>query len=117
AAMGAGAIGARATPMAYGSGRGEEPPAQPWGNSSGGFQGRSPLGMPQTAASMPPAQPMPPPAAQPAPQRSGGGFLKGAMAAAAGVAGGVLMADTIRGMFGGSSAHAAGSNTGANDQG
>ncbi len=31
----------------------------------------------------------------------GGGFLKGALGAAAGVAGGVLLADSIRGLFGG----------------
>ena len=36
------------------------------------------------------------------PQRGGGGgFLKGAMATAAGVAGGMLLADSIRGMLGG----------------
>ncbi len=31
----------------------------------------------------------------------GGGFLKGALGAAAGVAGGVLLADSIRGLFSG----------------
>jgi hypothetical protein len=35
------------------------------------------------------------------PPRGGGGFLKGAMATAAGVAGGMLLADSIRGMLGG----------------
>jgi len=45
---------------------------------------------------------------QPAPtqQGGGGGFLKGAMATAAGVAGGMILADSIRGMLGGSSASA-----------
>ncbi|WP_158810576.1 DUF2076 domain-containing protein [Beijerinckia sp. L45] len=35
-------------------------------------------------------------------QASGGGFLHGALGAAAGVAGGVLLADSIKGLFGGS---------------
>lgn len=39
-------------------------------------------------------------------QPSGGGFLRGALSTAAGVAGGVLMADSIRSLFSGS--HAAG---------
>lgn len=106
-ALGAGAIGARANPMVYG--QQEQPAAQPWGNASTGFQGRG-AGAPQTVASMPPAQAVPPVAQ---PQRSGG-FLKGAMAAAAGVAGGVLLADSIRGMFGGSSAQASQSNNAGN---
>lgn len=51
-----------------------------------------------------------PPAQQPGPwggpgvgqaPSQGGGFLKGALGAAAGVAGGVLLADSIRGLFGG----------------
>jgi hypothetical protein len=37
-----------------------------------------------------------------APPQAGGGFLKGALGAAAGVAGGVLLADSIRGLFHGS---------------
>jgi len=36
-----------------------------------------------------------------APQAGGGGFLKGALGAAAGVAGGVLLADSIRNLMGG----------------
>lgn len=35
------------------------------------------------------------------PQAQGGGFLRGALGAAAGVAGGVLAADALRGLFGG----------------
>ncbi len=35
-----------------------------------------------------------------APMGGGGGFLQGALGAAAGVAGGVLLADSIRGLFG-----------------
>ncbi len=39
--------------------------------------------------------------AAPQQQAGGGGFLKGALGAAAGVAGGVLLADSIRGLMGG----------------
>jgi hypothetical protein len=55
----------------------------------------SPWGQPQQAGY---GAPM----AQPAPA-SGGGFMKSAMATAAGVAGGMLLADSIRGMMGGHS--------------
>lgn len=41
------------------------------------------------------------------PQRAGGGFLQSAMATAAGVAGGMLLANSISSMMGGSSAEAA----------
>ena len=47
--------------------------------------------------------------AQPAPemqQPAGGGFMRSAMTTAAGVAGGMLLAEGIRNMLGGSSAHA-----------
>ncbi len=55
-------------------------PSGPWGQqaSVGGWAGANQAGAPQ-----------------------GGGFLKGALGAAAGVAGGVLLADSIRGLFGG----------------
>ncbi len=46
-------------------------------------------------------QPQPGPWSQSAPPAAGGGFLKGALGAAAGVAGGVLLADSIRGLMGG----------------
>lgn len=93
--FGGGAGAAR--PAAGGSvptfGGGGAPARQsPWGaqagNQSSGFQGSST-----------PQQPM----AQPAPARSGGGFLAGAMTTAAGVAGGMLAADAIRNMMGGGS--------------
>jgi uncharacterized protein len=71
-------VGARATPSVYD--RRED--------------GRSPW-----AQSPPPAQ------AQPAPAASGGGFMRSALATAAGVAGGVLVADSLRNMLGGG-AHA-----------
>ena len=55
-------------------------------------------------------QPPPPQAQAPAPSSSGG-FFRSAMAAAAGVAGGVLLSDSIKGMMGGghSDTHQAGS--------
>jgi hypothetical protein len=64
-------------------------------------------------ANAPPPQPYapqqayaPPPAAGPwgpPPSSSGGGFLQSALTTAAGVAGGVLAADSLRGLFGGHS--------------
>ena len=72
-------VGARATPSAYDS-RGD---------------GRSPW-----------SQSAPPPQAQPAPAAaSGGGFMRSALTTAAGVAGGMLVADSLRNMLGGG-AHA-----------
>jgi hypothetical protein len=55
----------------------------------------------------------PPPSPQPPPASSGGGFMRSALATAAGVAGGVLIADTLRNMLGGG-AHAS-QNPGAAD--
>jgi uncharacterized protein len=72
-------VGTRATPSAYDS-RGD---------------GRSPW-----SQSAPPQQPQPAPAAS-----SGGGFMRTALTTAAGVAGGMLVADSIRNMLGGG-AHA-----------
>ncbi len=66
---------AQPAPAAPGNWGGQQPQAGPWGQQGGN---------------------------QFAPQAaSGGGFLKGALGAAAGVAGGVLLADSIRGMMGG----------------
>ncbi len=63
---------------------------------------------PQQQASAPQQSYAPPPAPSAAPspwgapqQPQGGGFLRNALGAAAGVAGGVLLADSLRGMFGG----------------
>ena len=65
----------------------------------------------QPAYAPPPQQPEPAPSPWGAPQQpQGGGFLKNAMGAAAGVAGGVLLADSLRGLFGGG--HNAGSSLG-----
>lgn len=106
----AGTIGARANPMVYGEGGSQ--PAQPWGNASAGYQGRPATQQGSASGPPPQAQPIPHPA-EAAPQRSGGGFLRSAMAAAAGVAGGVLMADSIRGMFGGGHANASTGSSGS----
>lgn len=43
-----------------------------------------------------------------APQQQGGSFMRTALSAAAGVAGGMLLADGIRSMMGGNAAHASG---------
>ena len=72
--------------------RDDEPsrPASPWANS-----GRS------GSRTVPPQQVPPMPQSQPqAQQRSGGGFLKSAMATAAGVAGGMILMDSIKNMMG-----------------
>ena len=70
-------VGARATPSAY-----EGRTSSPW-----------------TQQGAPPPQQQ-----QPAPAASGGGFLRSALTTAAGVAGGMLVADSLRNMLGG--AHA-----------
>lgn len=59
----------------------------PWGNQAQGGWAQQQPGPSQAGYAAAPAQ--------------GGGFLKGALGAAAGVAGGVLLADSIRGLFGG----------------
>ena len=71
-------VGSRATPSAYG----------------GRDEGRAPW-----------SQSQPPPQASPAQPAASGGFMRSALATAAGVAGGVLVADSIRNMLGGG-AHA-----------
>ena len=85
---------------------GGSPPPQPPRSSvpQGGAWQQQPPPQPQQGYGQPypPQQPQGGPwggAQAAAPQ--GGGFLKGAMGAAAGVAGGVLLADSIRGLFGG----------------
>lgn len=72
-------IGARATPPAYEN-------RSPWSQGP--------------AQQQPMAQQAAPPAS--------GGFMKSAMATAAGVAGGMLLAESVRNMMGGNSAHASG---------
>lgn len=71
-------IGSRSAP-AYGERGGSEPGGSPWGQRAGG-------GFGQQGAQA---------------QGGGGGFLKGAMTTAAGVAGGMLLANSISGMMGG----------------
>jgi hypothetical protein len=85
-------VGTRATPSAYDRG--------------GSYEDRPPFGdrrpSPQDAPQSPPPQ------AGPSPW-GGGGFLKSALATAAGVAGGMVLADSIRGMMGGAHASPASS--------
>ena len=87
--------------------RGPEPPPRPGGPWGGAAQGEPPQqqswGAPQQSWGGPPP---PPQQAGPwggAPQQQGGGstFLKGALGAAAGVAGGALLVNSLSGMFGG----------------
>jgi hypothetical protein len=79
-------------------GAGAPPPRGP---APGAWQQQPPQGFGQQ--NYPPPQGFSPgPWGQAAPPQ-GGGFLKGALGAAAGVAGGVLLADSIRGLFGGHS--------------
>jgi hypothetical protein len=68
----------------------------PWGSQPAPGYGSGPRDTPAA-----PMGGQPPPAASP-----GGGFLKGAMATVAGVAGGMLLAESVRNMLGGSSANA-----------
>jgi hypothetical protein len=85
-------------------------PAQPYGQPGypqGGAQSGYPQGGPWGAAptggpayGQPPGYPPQQQGYAPPQQAAaGGGFLKGALGAAAGVAGGVLLADSIRGLF------------------
>ena len=73
-------------------------PAGPWGRSgpqAPAYDGGYTRGAPQPGPWSQPAQP-----SYAAPQQSrGGGFLAGAMTTAAGVAGGMLMADAVRSLF------------------
>ncbi|MBV8566571.1 MAG: DUF2076 domain-containing protein [Methylobacteriaceae bacterium] len=85
-----------------------------FGGSQPASRGSVPSYAPQPTYTPPPSYAPPPNyAPQPAsgpwaqPQSSGGSFLKGALGAAAGVAGGVLLADTVRDLFAGHSATAA----------
>jgi len=65
-----------------------------WGAAPQQPQQGGPWGAPQP-------QQQPGPWGAPQPQAQGGGFLKGALGAAAGVAGGMLLADSIKGLMGG----------------
>lgn len=55
-------------------------------------------------------------APQQQPAQGGGGFLKGALGAAAGVAGGMLLADSIRGLFHGQGSNSLGIGSGLGQQ-
>ncbi len=63
------------------------PPANPWGRND--------------AAPQAPGYAQQPPQAFGQPQAGGGSFLKGALGAAAGVAGGMMLANSLSGLFGG----------------
>jgi hypothetical protein len=104
----------------------DEPALSPWGNQpaagqpsarnqrSSGFQGAQPVsergGMIGSRQSQPMQQPpqqvpyQPPMQQQPA---QGGGFFRSALATAAGVAGGMVLANSLGGLFGGNTAQAA----------
>ncbi|PWB81129.1 MAG: DUF2076 domain-containing protein [Methylocystaceae bacterium] len=82
----------RPAPPPPGYGQPAYPPQQPGGPWGAGPAGAAPYAQPGYAPQ------------QPAPQQAGGGFLKGALGTAAGVAGGVLLADSIRGLFHGGGA-------------
>ena len=76
----------------------------PWGGGAAAASGYAPrssrrLWAPRSHSGGPAAGPW----GAPQPQQ-GGGFLKGALGAAAGVAGGVLLADSLQGLFGGGQA-------------
>jgi hypothetical protein len=91
----------------FGGGRSSEPQARPTSVPPIGGRPAPAGGGPQTWGQPPAGQPWGQPTAgmappQPAP-RAGGGFLQSAISTAAGVAGGVLLADSIRGMMHGSS--------------
>ncbi len=93
----------------FGGGRpAPQPQPGPWGAAP----------QPQAYAPPPPqayAPPQPGPAAAPspwgAPQPAQGGFLRNALGAAAGVAGGVMLADSLKGLFSGGM-HGGGSGAG-----
>lgn len=99
-------------------GRGAAPSAPPppvasvpnAGARAGGPWGRGPVMAPSQPTYSQPMQAQQP--QQPAPAAGGGGFLRGALATAAGVAGGAILYDQMKGMFGGGSgeAHASSQN-------
>jgi len=89
----------------FGGGAASAPPPRPAPQQSYGQQPGGPWGAPPQQGGYAP-QPAYPQQGGYAPQQGGfappaqgGGFLKGALGAAAGVAGGVLLADSIRGLF------------------
>ncbi|MET3611832.1 hypothetical protein ABID16_000137 [Rhizobium aquaticum] len=83
-----------------GQGQGaQQPQPGPWGRSgpqAPAYDGGYTRGAPQPG---PWSQPAQPPYAAPQQPSRGGGFLAGAMTTAAGVAGGMLMADAVRSLF------------------
>ncbi|MEZ5849368.1 MAG: DUF2076 domain-containing protein [Hyphomicrobiaceae bacterium] len=83
-----------------------EPRTSPWGSARSAQPAQQPTGGFRQAPAQQP-QYQPPQQPTQAASGGGGGFFRGALATAAGVAGGVLAAGAIKDMFGGSSgAHA-----------
>lgn len=83
----------------------------PTGGRYGGYAGQQSEPEP-----MPPQQQSRSPWGSAAPSGGSGGFLSSALSTAAGVAGGVFLADGIRSLFGGGNAFASGSGANASDQ-
>ncbi len=114
--FGGGANRASVPPVGQQSSGFGQRPAAGFGQASPGFGGQRPMGGPM-------AQPGSPWAGQPGMQpgmmqpRQGGGFLQTAMATAAGVAGGMLLANSISSMMGGNSGEAQAADAGAADAG
>jgi len=78
------------------------------GGLLGGGRERGPEPAPRSAARQPEPSRSPWANPQPAPApRQGGGFLGSALSTAAGVAGGMVLADSLRSMFGGGSSNSA----------
>jgi hypothetical protein len=112
---GLGALFGGAAPQPPARPRGGVPPSgMPWRQQppGGGLQqpgyGQPPY--PQAQQGYPQAQQGGPWGGQQAGQGGGGSFLKGALGTAAGVAGGVLLADSIRGLFSGHGSGGLGNN-------
>ena len=90
-----------------GAGRGSVPPVAATAQASPWAAPQQTAGYQQPAAGRPPfaSYPQAAPLAPQAPQ--GGGFFRSALQTAAGVAGGMMVANSLSGLFGGHEAHAA----------
>jgi hypothetical protein len=85
----------------FGTGQAQQQPAQtsgPWGNAP--RQTYQDRGYDDNIRPMQPQQPSGPWNPQPGAPSAGGSFLRGALGTAAGVAGGVLLAESLSGIFG-----------------
>lgn len=104
---------AAARPQPSASGRGSFLSGTSVPSAGGRFGGSAPRDEPEP---MPPQQQPRSPWGSAAQSGGSGGFLSSALSTAAGVAGGVFLADGIRSLFGGGHAFASGAGTDANDQ-